>query len=1121
MVFPARVAAALFLASQAAAQGPRGYYRQPALHANTVVFAAEGDLWKAPLSGGVASRLTSHPGDEGTPRISPDGKLVAFTAQYEGPTDVFVMPISGGLPKRLTWDASRAAVVGWKGDRIIASTTRFATLPSTQLSLINPETGRRELLPLAQASDGVFDDAGKTLFFTRLQLQGSHTKRYKGGTTQNLWKFEEGAAEAVPLTADFAGASAAPMWWKGRLYHTTDRDGTMELWSMLPTGKDLKQHTRHDGAAEAGLDVKGPALADGRIVYQLGADLWVYDITQNTQARIDISLDSDFDQTRENWVEKPMDYVSDAHLSPDGDRVVLTARGQVFVAPRTQGRLVEASRLGGVRYRDARFMPDGKSLLTISDESGETEFWTLPPNGVGGSEARVQLSNDGAILRWEGVPSPDGKWIAHHDKNQKLWLLNLESKVQRQLDENRIDNFASLAWSADSTWLAYVTNAENLNRIVKLHNVATGQVVPVTTDRFDTFNVNWSRDGKWLYLLSDRNLHSVVGSPWGAMAPEPFFDKKTKIYLIALKPGHRSPFLPTDELQPKEKKKDKPQKDDKKDDEKKDGDAADDNGSGAKNGPEEDKPKPPEPVEVIPDGVVSRLVEVPVPAGNYSDISADEKRIFWISRDAAPDSKPNLMVLEITNKDPEAKVLAKDITGYELSADGKAILIKRRDALFIIDASASAPVTLDDKVAVKLSGWTFPITPREEWRQMFTEAWRLERDYFYDQNMHGVDWKAMLNRYMPMVDRVSTRAELSDLIAQMVGELSTLHIFVRGGDLRQSPDQITPACLGAFLERDEAAGGFRIASMYESDPDYPELRSPLAVPGVDVKQGDVIVEINGRPALSVPDPSILLRNQAGKQVLLRIHPSEGEDRNVIVLPISPQADADLRYHHWQFTRRQQVEAVGKGDIGYVHLRAMGNDNFTEFARGFYPVFTRKGLIIDVRNNRGGNIDSWLLSRLLRKAWFFWQPRVGDPYWNMQYAFRGHVAVLCNEQTASDGEAFSEGVKRLKIGTVIGTRTWGGEVWLSSSNFLVDGGIATAAEIGVFGPEGEWLIEGHGVEPDIVVDNLPHATFNGKDAQLEAAIQHLQKRIVEEPVEPPPVPPHPNKAFRDGPGRNGK
>ena len=309
--------------------------------------------------------------------------------------------------------------------------------------------------------------------------------------------------------------------------------------------------------------------------------------------------------------------------------------------------------------------------------------------------------------------------------------------------------------------------------------------------------------------------------------------------------------------------------------------------------------------------------------------------------------------------------------------------------------------------------------------------------------------------------------------------------------------------------------------MYESDPDYPELRSPLAVPGVDVKQGDVIVEINGRPALSVPDPSILLRNQAGKQVLLRIHPSEGEDRNVIVLPISPQADADLRYHHWQFTRRQQVEAVGKGDIGYVHLRAMGNDNFTEFARGFYPVFTRKGLIIDVRNNRGGNIDSWLLSRLLRKAWFFWQPRVGDPYWNMQYAFRGHVAVLCNEQTASDGEAFSEGVKRLKIGTVIGTRTWGGEVWLSSSNFLVDGGIATAAEIGVFGPEGEWLIEGHGVEPDIVVDNLPHATFNGKDAQLEAAIQHLQKRIVEEPVEPPPVPPHPNKAFRDGPGRNGK
>jgi tricorn protease len=389
---------------------------------------------------------------------------------------------------------------------------------------------------------------------------------------------------------------------------------------------------------------------------------------------------------------------------------------------------------------------------------------------------------------------------------------------------------------------------------------------------------------------------------------------------------------------------------------------------------------------------------------------------------------------------------------------------------------------------------------------MLTDAWRLERDYFYDRGMHGVDYDGLLKRYQPFVERVTDRVELSDLLGHLVGELSALHTFVYGGDLRRGVEDVGVGSLGAKLEKME--GGYRVAHIYRNDPEYPETTAPLARPQVSVNEGDVIVRINGMEVSSV-NPQAILRNTVGQQVLLEVQPQgKGPTRSVIVEPISASAEADLRYEEWETTRRMETEKRSGGDIGYVHLRAMGGGNYTEWVKNFYPVFNKKGLIIDVRHNRGGNIDSWILSKLLRKAWFYWQPRIGQPSWNMQYAFRGHIVVLCNERTASDGEAFAEGFRRLGLGKVIGTRTWGGEIWLSSGNVLVDRGIATAAETGVFGPEGAWLIEGHGVDPDVVVDNPPHATFKGKDAQLETAMQYLKEKIANEPVEIPKAPAYP-------------
>ncbi|HNX51269.1 MAG TPA: S41 family peptidase [Thermoanaerobaculaceae bacterium] len=1062
-----------------------GYYRYPAISGDTVVFVAEGDLWKVGAEGGVAQRLTTHPGEESRPALSPDGRTLAFSAAYEGPIEVYTMPLVGGLPQRHTWDGGQALVVGWTPDgKVLYATRRYSTLPETQLVTVDPATDTRQVLPLAQASDGMFTPDGTTLFFTRLPFQGSHTKRYKGGMAQQLWRLVPGQGEAAPLTADFPGTSKTPMWWQGRVWFASDRDGTMNLWSMDEHGKDLRQHTHHEG-----WDVASPSLGSGRIVYQLGADLHRFDCASGQDRLLPIILASDFDQLREKWVDKPMDYLSAAHISASGDRVVLTARGLVFVAPVGKGRLVEVTRRDGVRYRQAHFMPDGKALVALSDESGEVEWWRLPANGVGAPE---QLTRGGTALRLDGVPSPDGARLAFVDKNDELWVHEIATGKSARVAASEGGGFGQLAWSPDSRWLAYSVSVRNLASQIMLYRVEDASTIALTSDRVDSDWPAWSSDGKWIYFLSDRNLVSAVPSPWGSRQPEPFVDRPTKVYAVALAPGLRFPFAPADELAPADEG--KPAK--------KAAAGQDDAAAG----------KPKLTVAIEPKGLADRLWEVPLPAGSYSGLQAGEKRLFLLSFTVGSPDKGALLALEISGKEPKPKTLVEGVMSFEVAAERGKLLVRKGETLAVLEADAGEKADLSEKT-VNLADWRFSLVPREEWRQMFREAWRLERDYFYDRGMHGADWPAMLAKYQPLVDRVSDRAELSDVLAKMVSELSALHIFVRGGDLRKGRDNVLPASLGAVLERDEPAGGWRVGHVYASDPDYPDERAPLARPGVEVREGDTILAVNGEPTLKVPDPGVLLRGQAGRQVLLRVKPAAGTPRDVVVTPMTPDEEEDLRYDEWELGRRQRVEQAGGGKLGYVHLRALSASNYTEWARNFYPVFNREGLIIDARHNRGGNIDSWVLEKLLRKAWHFWQPRVGVPYSNMQYAFRGHMVVLVDQRTSSDGEILAEGFRRLGLGKVIGARTWGGEIWLSSNNFLVDGGIATAAETGVYGPEGEWLIEGRGVEPDIEMDNLPAATFRGEDAQLDAAVRHLQERLKEQPVAVPPHPPYPDKSFK--------
>lgn len=1081
----------------APAEGELGYYRFPALSGATIVFAAEGDLWRVSAQGGVAQRLTTHAEEETSPVISPDGRTLAYTARYEGPAEVYTIPTSGGAPVRRTYEADVSVTTAWTPDgQLIYTTRHYSGLPKPRLVRLDLETGVRSQIPLADASEGTFDAAGETLFFVRPAFHNNVTKRYTGGTARDVWKFAFGSEEAVELTGDYEGESHSPMWWNDRVYFVTDRDGTMNLWSMDEDGGDLRQHTRH-----AGWHVKWPSLSEGRIVYSLGADLWIYDSAADETRRVPITLASDFDQLRERWVEEPMDYLTAAHLHPEGESVVLTARGRVFVAPTGSGRLVRASRKDGVRFRDVVFMPDGETMLGLSDESGELEFVRIPADGVGED---TPLTDDGTILRFTGHPSPDGRWIAYTDNNRDLWLLDAETGEQRRINETR-EGVGDLAWSPDGRWLAYGMTAPNSFVQIKLYGVEGGTTTALTSDRVNSFSPAWDPEGEFLYFLSDRDLRSLVGSPWGSRQPEPYFDRPIEIFHIALRAGLRSPFRPDDELyeEPDE--------------------------AGGRTGSEEeaapvfrpaadDRRLASEPIAVDLEGIARRVARVPVPSGNYGNLAVTKQALFVSSRGSGPDADTHLIAVEIEAEDVETQTVVEEIRSFELSQDGEKILVRKGGDLYVIDAR---PTKVDDltDAEVDLGGWAFPIDVREDWRQIYVDAWRLERDYFYDPEMHGVDWEGVRDKYMPLVDRVTTRDELSDLIGRVVGELSALHTSVRGGDLREDPSDIPVATLGARLQRSPDAGGYVIEHIYRTDPDYPDEASPLTDPYLGIEDGDVIEAVNGIGTLEVPAIGALLRNQEERQVLLTVRSSAtGRSRDVIVVPVADEFD--LRYRDWQYSRRRAVEEASDGRIGYVHLRAMGSRNITEWYRQFYPVFDRPGLIIDVRDNNGGNIDSFILEKLMREAWMYWKTRVGRETWNMQYAFRGHMVVLVDQNTASDGEAFAEGFRRLGLGSVIGMRTWGGEIWLSSVNRLSDGGLARAPMMGVYGPEGEWLIEQVGVVPDVEVDNLPHATFNGEDAQLEAAIDYLLERIAREPRPVPEPPPYPERWFDYGTSTSG-
>lgn len=1077
--------------SSAAAQD--GYYQTPALGPDALVFSSEGDLWRSAPGGGMAMRLTTHPEAETAPVISPDGRWIAFEASYDGPREVYIMPVAGGPPTRLTHEGGGVVVRGWlDNNRVLYRTSNIPGAAARLLRTVNRTTAQTEDIPLADADQATVLGDGRTLAFTRygLNMSNDNAVRYRGGQMGQLWRYTPGTdAEAVRLAADFGAPIQSPMAWGGRIYFVTDKSGSDNIWSVDENGGDPRQHTQ-----SAAWQMRTPYLYQGKIVYQSGADLFAWEIASGATTPIQLSLATDSDYSRDRWLRSPLDYLADARFAPAGDAVTITARGRFVTAFTGTRRRVEFQIPDGARARSAAMSADGKSLYAIIDSDVRGEIWRFPADGRGAGSA---ITSGATSHIWDIFPAPKGDAILYSDKRGKLFHLDTKTGRSTEIDSTQSSSdsaFGGFEWSSDGRYVAYTfADARDIAQVA-LYDTQSRQRTVMTSGKYESYAPAFSPDGAWLWFLSDRNFQATPGAPWGDRNMGPAFRARTKLYALQLDPNADFPFAPEDEFSAAkaaaEKAEDKPDAGKK---------PADDKTGAAK----ADKQ-----AAIVLAGVQERLWDVPIRPGEYIGLAATGSNLLVLERGAGSGDGPSLKRIKITSKSPEIKDYASDVRRFSLSADRSKLFLqtgeKARAKFLIVNPGEDFPKEQAD-LTIRISDWRLSIDPRDEWRQMALDAWRLHRDFAFDSGLRGVDWNAVRDRFVPLAQRVGHRAELNDLLAQMSAELGILHSQIRAGELPRDGESGEPGFLGATYE--PVAGGLRIVSILDGERDRPDTLGPLLKPGVGVRPGDIITAIDGIGVATAAGLSERLIQKAGQQV--RIDFRRGNEQlSRLVVPASRGQETNLLYADWVQSNREAVAAASGGRVGYLHLRAMGAGDVASFARDYFEHYDKDGLIIDVRGNRGGNIDSWIIGTLLRKVWAYWPSAIagGPASTNMQQTFRGHLAVLIDEGTYSDGETFAAGVKALDLAPLIGMQTAGAGIWLSDRNSLVDGGQARVAENGQFGLDGRWLVEGKGVFPDMPVENMPRAAYLGEDSQLEAALSYLARKIAAEPI--PPLAPGP-------------
>jgi tricorn protease len=1068
--------------------------RFPDIHGDVVAFCYAGDLWLAPSAGGSATRLTAHPGLELFPRFSPDGKWIAFTGQYDGDEQVYVIPARGGEPTQLTFYPARGPlparwgydnqVYGWSRDGkdvLFRSLREGWTLTDTRLYLVPLEGGAARALPMPVAGGGDLSPDGKKVVYSPLTRDFRTWKRYEGGWAQDLFVFDLESKALAPL-AHHARTERDPMWIGESIYFCSDRTGTLNLFACAPSTGAVTQLTH-----STTWDVRWPARGeDGEIVYESAGELAVFDTRAGSTRKLDIFVPDDGNASRPGRVHVG-GQVHGFALSPKGERALLWARGDVFTAPIEKGAPRNLTRSSNAHDREAEWSPDGKTVAFVSDASGEDEVWTAAQDGSAAPE-RLTTGNAKMLygLRW----SPDSKRIAFHDCTNRLHVVDVASKVVREVARNLGGSLVDYTWSPDSAWLAFSLTGENDLRALFVWGEGAG-LQRVTEPLWNAFEPVWDPQGKYLFYLSDREFQPQLftGFEWNFA-----INRTTGVFALALRKDVPHPFGPqSDEVT---------FGDDKKDDAKKDA-ANKDEGKG-----KDDAKKPIEPVRIDLDGLGARVARVPVDADNNVGLAVNDGFLFFV-RVGAPyygresDRKGTLMVFDRDKR--KAEVLAEDCRGYTLSADGKKLLARIGEALTLLDAKVGGD---KEKKTVATSNLFVERVPRQEWEVVFKQVWRRFRDFFYVENMHGYDWAALRQQYEALLPYVAHRADLNYVIGEMIAELNVGHAYKSGGDWF-APERPKVALLGARLELDPQAQRYRIAKILAGHNEEPRYRSPLTEVGVDVKVGDYLLAVDGEDLTAGVNPYRLLRHKFGRplELLVGITADKASARKVVIEPID--SEEDLNYLDWVLDKRARVAKASGGRLGYVHVPDMGENGIREFIKWFYGQVRLDGLIIDDRNNGGGNVSQMLIERLRRVL-------LGTGFArNTEYAstypsvvFTGPMVCLLNENSASDGDIFPWMFKQSGLGPLIGKRSWGGVVGITSRGPLIDGGQCNVPEFSNNDAQGAWAVEGHGVDPDIVVENDAAAVLAGRDPQLERAIEELRKLVAQRAAKLParPAPP---------------
>jgi tricorn protease len=1095
--------------------------RFPATNDRQIVFCYAGELYTVPKDGGTARRLTSGPGYSSFPRFSSDGTQLAFTSQYDGNTEVYVMPGEGGVPKRLTTTATLGRddisdrmgpnniVMTWENTKpLVVFRSRMASFNSFIGSLytVGMDADLPQQLPVPRGGFVSFSPDDSKMVFNRVFREFRTWKHYRGGMADEVWLYDFNTQTTQNLTNNEA-QDICPMWGPdNRIYFISDRDGRMNLFSMDLTGKDTKQLTTFTD-----FDIKFPSIGKESVVFEQAGYIWRYDLASGKANPVPIDIKEDFASGRSAFtnVSKHIESVSPA---PDGQRVIVVARGDLFSLPMKEGMARNLTRSSNSHERDAVWSPDGKWIAYNSDATGENELYVRSQDGKGQPQ---QITSNADTYYYQMQWSPDSKKLLWADRLQRLRYVDVATKTVTQVDQDKEGEITGYDWSPDSQWIAWSRPEENGGDRVYIYSTSDKKTTPITDNWYSADNPTFSDDGKYLLLTSSRDFKPIFGQTDFSNV----YRDLDRVYLVTLAKDTESPLGPrSDEVgKKKEKDKDKDKDADKKPDDKKSPDKKANDTKDKDTDKDKDKDaKKPVVVKVDLDGIQDRLAAVEIAPGQYESLRLVDNRIFYKRRtlgddgdgDDDGDGRDRKWHLCAYNLDDRKETVLGDVNNFEITADGKKMLVKVKKDYAIIDLPKDKLETKDHEI--KMDGLEMQLDRHAEWTQIYNEAWRQMRDFFYAPNMNGVDWKAMRDKYAALVPYVNHRNDLTYLIGELIAELNNGHAYVAGGERPETP-RIKLGLLGAQLSRDPSTKAYRIDKILPGENWEKHARSPLTAIGVNVKPGDYILAINGTPVSGLSNIYEALIGTADKQVVLRVNskPSEDGARDVTVVPIADEAP--LYYRAWVEKNVDEVSKKTNNEVGYVHIPDMGQEGLNEFTKQYFPQIKKKALIVDVRGNGGGFVSPLVIERLRRALVMIEVARNGTPQTNPPQTFVGPMVALCDEFSASDGDIFPFRFKAMGLGKLIGKRTWGGVVGIRNPLPLTDGGQLFRPEFAPYSKAGkDWIIEGHGVDPDIVVDNDPAKEFKGEDQQLDRAIHEIQEDLKTKGYELPPVPPYPNR-----------